>query len=293
MKAPVTVVTTFGLGRTPAQVGMLAELAARKVTPDFVVGTSLGAINAAALAAGRTPDEMAEFWLWLQEEVLASPIRAIARGVTVRQARRQEELVRTRIAEMLPADFADLPIPLRVVATELTTGNEVVLDSGDLPTAVMASCALPGLFPPVEIGGGHFIDGGLVAGMPLRAVPDNTGTVVVLVTGHSATSPDTVAGFRWWEVGALSYAHQIRGQAINALLITVAKVPVVMVSTTHGRLLDVSDPTGCVQAGREAAEQQLSAVPARLRRGVYNLPAGLAEYEPLASMAVDVPHQPR
>lgn len=290
MKAPVTVVTTFGLGRTPAQVGMLAELAQRRVSPDFVVGTSLGAINAAALAAGRTPDEMRDFWLWLQEEVLASPIRAIARGVTVRQARRQEELVRTRIAEMLPADFADLPIPLRVVATELTTGNEVVLDSGDLPTAVMASCALPGLFPPVEIGGGHFIDGGLVAGMPLRAVPDNTGTVVVLDTGHSATSPDTVAGFRWWEVGALSYAHQIRGQAVNVLVKTAARTPVVVLSTSEGRLLDFSDAQAVIDAGRQAAQAQLAGLPARLKRGVYNLPEGLDASEALRRLAVHPPN---
>lgn len=290
MKAPITVVTTFGLGRTPAQVGMLAELAQRRVSPDFVVGTSLGAINAAALAAGRTPDEMRDFWLWLQEEVLASPIRAIARGVTVRQARRQEELVRTRIAEMLPADFADLPIPLRVVATELTTGNEVVLDSGDLPTAVMASCALPGLFPPVEIGGGHFIDGGLVAGMPLRAVPDNTGTVVVLDTGHSATSPDTVAGFRWWEVGALSYAHQIRGQAVNVLVKTAARTPVVVLSTSEGRLLDFSDAQAVIDAGRQAAQAQLAGLPARLKRGVYNLPEGLDASEALRRLAVHPPN---
>ncbi|MFN8184096.1 MAG: patatin-like phospholipase family protein [Candidatus Nanopelagicales bacterium] len=291
MKAPVTVVTTFGLGRTPAQVGMLAELAARKVTPDFVVGTSLGAINAAALAAGRTPDEMAEFWLWLQEEVFASPIRAIARGITARQARRQEELVRTRIAEMLPPDFADLPIPLRVVATELTTGNEVVLDSGDLPTAVMASCALPGLFPPVEIGGGHFIDGGLVAGMPLRAVPDDTRTLIVLDTGHSATSPDTVAGYRWWEVGALSYAHQIRGQAVNVLVKSAAKMPVVVVSTSEGRLLDFSDAQTAIDAGRQAAGEQLSGLPARLKRGVYNLPEGLDASDVLRQLAVYPPNR--
>jgi len=291
MKAPVTVVTTFGLGRTPAQVGMLAELAARKVTPDFVVGTSLGAINAAALAAGRTPDEMAEFWLWLQEEVFASPIRAIARGITARQARRQEELVRTRIAEMLPPDFADLPIPLRVVATELTTGNEVVLDSGDLPTAVMASCALPGLFPPVEIGGGHFIDGGLVAGMPLRAVPDDTRTLIVLDTGHSATSPDTVAGYRWWEVGALSYAHQIRGQAVNVLVKSAAKMPVVVVSTSEGRLLDFSDAQTAIDAGRRAAGEQLSGLPARLKRGVYNLPEGLDASDVLRQLAVYPPNR--
>jgi NTE family protein len=293
MKAPITVVTTFGLARTPAQVGMFEVLAERGITPDAVVGSSLGAVNAAGLAAGCDPAQLQEFWEWLLAEVMASPVRTLAKGLSARQSRKQVEMVRDRVAEMLPTTFDQLAIPLTVVATDLETGDDVLLDSGDLVEAVMASCALPGLLPPVEIDGALLIDGGLVAGMPLRAVPSDTKTVIVLDTGHAAMPEDALSGYRWWEVAALSYAHQIRGQAINALLVTVAKVPVVMVSTTHGRLLDVSDPTGGVRAGREAAEQQLAAVPARLRRGVYNLPTGLAEYEPLARVAVQVPHQPR
>ncbi len=121
---------------------------------------------------------------------------------------------------MLPARFDDLAIPLRLVATSLDAGDEVILDSGDLVEAVMASCALPGLLPPpVDVDGAHLIDGGLVAGMPLWAVPDETRTVIVLDTGHAAMSVDAVAAYRWWEVAALSYAHQIREQAVNALLL--------------------------------------------------------------------------
>ena len=152
----------------------------------------------------------------------------------------------------------------------------------------MASCALPGLLPPVQHGGAHLIDGGLVAGMPLRAVPAQSKTVVVLDTGHAAMAEEALVGYRWWEVAALSYAHQIRGQAANALLLTATKKPVVMISTAHGRLLDVSEPAGTVRAGRDAAEEQLGKVPARLRRGVYNLPRGLAEYAPLAALGVGI-----
>ena len=286
MKGSVTVVTTFGLARTPAQVGMLEVLAERAITPRAAVGSSLGAVNAAGLAAGCHPDQLREFWGWLLAEVMASPVRTLAKGLSTRQSRKQVELVRERLAGMLPSRFEELAIPLRLVATDLETGDEVVLDSGDLVEAVMASCALPGLFPPVRHGDAHLIDGGLVAGMPLRAVPPDSKTVVVLDTGHAAMAEEALVGYRWWEVAALSYAHQIRGQAANALILTATKHPVVVISTAHGRLLDVSDPAGAVRAGREAAEQQIAAVPARLRRGVYNLPRGLDDYAPLAALGV-------
>ncbi|HNL52587.1 MAG: patatin-like phospholipase family protein [Candidatus Nanopelagicales bacterium] len=287
MKAPVTLVTTFGLGRTPAQVGMLEVVAQKGIRPDTVVGSSLGAVNAAGLAAGCHPAQLQEFWEWLLAEVMTSPVRTLAKGLSARQSRKQVEMVRSRVAALLPARFDQLSIPLRLAATDLETGDAVVLDSGDLVEAVMASCALPGLLPPVDVGGAHLIDGGLVAGVPLRAVPEETKTVIVLDTGHAAMPEDALAGYRWWEVAALSYAHQIREQAVNALLVSATKTPVVMVSTAHGRLLDVSDPAGSMRAGRQAAEEQLATLPPRLRRGVYNLPAGLADYGPLADLAVE------
>jgi NTE family protein len=286
MKGPIAVVTTFGLGRTPAQVGMLEALVAQGVQADFVVGTSLGAINAAAFAAGRTTEQMSEFWLWMYDEVLASPVRAIARGLTARQARRPDEQVREPLSERLPDSFDELTVPLRLLATDLESGNEVVLDSGDLPRAVMASCALPGLLPPVTVNGSVLIDGGLVAGMPLRSVPAQARTIIVLDTGHSAVAPEVVAGYRWWEVGALAYAHLIRGQAVNVLARTASRVPVVMISTNSGRLLDFDTPGEAVDAGRAAAQDCLQNLPARLRRGIYGLPTGLDEFAVLQKLQV-------
>lgn len=286
MKRPVAFVTTDGLGRTPAQVGLLQALARYEIKADYVVGTSLGAVNAAAVAAGRTTEKMAGFWSWLHEEILGSPVRAIARGVTGMQVRRQEGQVRARIAELLPGEFAGLRIPLRLLATDLATGGEVVLDSGDLVDAVMASCALPGVFPPVTISGRDLIDGGLVAGMPLRSVPDECATIVVLDTGHSAVSPDVVGGYRWWEVAAQSYAHQIREQAVHALSLAAAQAPVVLLSAGPGHMLEFPDPAEMIADGLAGAETQLARLPSRLRRGIYGLPPGLDEYEPLQRLAV-------
>jgi hypothetical protein len=111
--------------------------------------------------------------------------------------------------------------------------------------------------------------------------------VIVLDTGHSATTVQVASGYRWWEVGALAYAHQIRGQSVHALHLAAQKKPVVMVSTDRGRLLDFSDPVGMIEAGREAARPQLADLPRRMRRGIYNLPTGLDEFEVLRRAAVE------
>lgn len=282
IEGPVGIVTTFGLARTPAQVGMIEELQARGIGADFVVGTSLGAVNAAALATGRV-DQLRPFWQWLHDEVFTTPVRTVARGLSNRQARRQEAALKKRIAELLPDVF---PEALRLLATDLKSGSEVRLTDGDLVDAVMASCALPGVFPPVNSGGRHLIDGGLVAGMPLHSVPEEARTIVVLDAGRSAVPHESVMTYRWWEVAALSYAHLIRGQAVNALVHAAARVPVVMISTGAGRLLDFSDPMAEIDAGRQAAIAQLDALPQDLQRGIYGLPEGLAEYDVLRALAM-------
>ncbi len=286
MKAPIGVVMTFGLARTPAQVGMLQVLEERGIDAAWVAGTSLGSINSAAYAAGVSTARLQEFWLWLDEDVLRSPVRAIARSVTAKQAAKQEALIRSRLADMLPETFEQLQRPLRLVATDLQRGTAAVLDSGDLVPAVMAASGLPGLIPPVTVAGRHYIDGGFVAGMPLPTLGDDARTMIVLDVGHSATTTQTASEYRWWEVGALAYAHEIREQAVNALVRVAAKMPVVVLSTPAGRLLDFSDPAGMIQAGRQAAEMQLGNLPTRLRRGIYNLPSGLDEFEVLRAIAV-------
>ncbi len=281
-EAPVAVVTTFGLARTPAQVGMIDELLARGVNADYVVGTSLGAINAAALACGVT-DELPAFWDWIHEELLGTPVKTIAKSMAKSQARRQEAALRKRIAELLPGPF---PPGLRLAATDLKTASEVVFHSGDLTDAVLASCALPGVFPPVHRQSEYLIDGGLIAGMPLRVVPEQAKTVIVLDVGHSAVAPEAVSSYRWWEVGALAYAHLIRGQAVNALVHAASLRPVVVISTAAGKLLDFSDPAAAAEAGRAAAVEQLDALPQTLEQGIYGLPAGLDAFEVLRSLAV-------
>lgn len=157
-----------------AQVGMLLALAERGIIPDVVVGTSAGALNGCGVALSPTVEgveRLGDVWRSLRTEDVFLQGR-FARAWNV--LRRSDHLFSNeglaRIVERVApgASFADLAVPLRVVTTDLETGEEVVLASGPLRPALLASTALPGIFPPVHHDDRVLIDGGVVNNVPLR-----------------------------------------------------------------------------------------------------------------------------
>jgi NTE family protein len=156
-----------------SQVGMLRALLERGIVPDVVIGTSAGALNGAAVAYAPNLTgvaQLAAVWEQLRADQIF-PGGKIHRAWNV--VRRGTHLFEnTGLAALIhhatPArSFADLEIPLRVVATDLDTGDEVVLARGPLKPALLASCALPGVFPIVHHDGRRLVDGGVVNSVPL------------------------------------------------------------------------------------------------------------------------------
>jgi NTE family protein len=156
-----------------AQVGMLRALLERGIVPDVVVGTSAGALNGAGVAYAPNLTgvaQLAAVWEQLRADQVF-PGGKIHRAWNV--VRRGTHLFEnTGLAALIdhatPArSFADLEIPLRVVATDLDTGDEVVLARGPLKPALLATCALPGVFPIVDHDGRRLVDGGVVNSVPL------------------------------------------------------------------------------------------------------------------------------
>jgi NTE family protein len=191
------------------EVGMLRALAEAGVRPDLVVGTSIGAINGVLVAAD--PDGAAARLdrMWQGEELrLAFSERLWGRAVRlVRSGTHLHSLepLRRVLAAALPGDdFADLELPFQCVAASIENATARWFSSGPLVPAVMASCAVPGLLPPVEVDGGHYFDGGLVDSIPVgRAVALGATTVYVLHVGR-IESPLTVPT-RPWEVGMVAF----------------------------------------------------------------------------------------
>ena len=191
------------------EVGMLRALAEAGVRPDLVVGTSIGALNGVLVAADPAEAAGRLARLWLGEELrmafsekLWGRAARLARSGT--HLHSLEPLGRV-LASVLPgALFSDLELPFHCVAANIEGATARWFSSGPVVRAVMASCAVPGLLPPVEIDGMHYFDGGLVDSIPAgRAVALGATTVYVLHVGR-IERPLTVPR-RPWEVGLVAF----------------------------------------------------------------------------------------
>jgi NTE family protein len=192
------------------EVGMLQALAERGVVPDVVLGTSVGAINGVAVAAepgtGGT-ERLAGLWTELDRgEVFAGSI--LGRVATLARTRthlHDGEPLRALLREALPVSrIEDLPVRFQCVAASIEGAREHWFEDGPVVDAVLASAAVPGLLPPVEIGGEHFIDGGIVNSIPVsRAVALGARRIFVLHVGRLDRPLEPP---RWpWEVGLVAF----------------------------------------------------------------------------------------
>jgi NTE family protein len=172
------------------QAGMLRALYDEGITADLLVGTSAGALNAAFVASrpqvAATARALARIWRDLRrEDVFPVSMRALVGGVCgTRDHLVPDQALRRLIGRYLEFDdLADAPTPLHVVAYDLVAGREVLLSKGSALDAIAASASIPGVFPPVAIGGGRLVDGGVVNNTPIsHAVALGAERVYVLPT---------------------------------------------------------------------------------------------------------------
>ncbi len=172
---------------------MLQALTARGVEPDLLIGTSAGALNAAYVAGHGTNlsalDGLAALWTRLRRRDVfpfqAARLGAAALGLAPSLCHRGP--LRRLVRENLVFDrLEDATIPLHVVATDVGSGQEVLLSDGDAVDAVLASAAIPAVFPSVRISGRDLIDGGIADNAAVsQAVMLGADVVYVLPTGYA------------------------------------------------------------------------------------------------------------
>ncbi|MFS4108056.1 patatin-like phospholipase family protein [Streptomyces sp. PD-S100-1] len=173
------------------EVGMLKALFAAGVHPDLVVGTSVGAINGAAVAADpsrASVARLADLWTGLGRAGVFSGSLLGRLGTAVRSGTHlyHPAPLRDLLCTHLPVTRIEaLALPFQCVAARIEQAAEHWFTAGPLVDAVLASCAVPGLLPPVRLDGGHYVDGGLVNSIPVgRAVALGASEVYVLQVGR-------------------------------------------------------------------------------------------------------------
>lgn len=172
------------------QVGAMLALLERGIEPDLLVGTSAGAINAAYLAGNPGLEgvrRLADLWTSVRtRDVFRLPLRpwhlvSHLRGDALYHS---DGLRRLLDVSLSYATIQHAALQLRIVATDFETGGAVAFHSGPIVDAVLASSALPGLFPPVEIGGRLYVDGGIADNVPISpAVGAGAKEIYVIRTG--------------------------------------------------------------------------------------------------------------
>jgi len=166
-----------GAARGFAHIGVMRALQAHGIKPDIIVGTSMGALVGGCYATDQL--DTLEDWarsLTMRRIIGYLDVRIGGSGLIGggRLANRLQE----SIGE---ATIEDLPIRFAAIATEIGTGHEVWLTKGSLSLAVRASYALPGIFPPVQLGGRWLVDGALVNPVPVSAARALGARVVIAV----------------------------------------------------------------------------------------------------------------
>ena len=194
------------------EVGMLRALLEAGITPDLVVGTSVGAINGAAIAAEPTlkaVERLAELWGSLGRSGVfsGSVLGRLRTAARTRTHVYSSAPLRRLLEEHLPVgtDLIErLPVTFQCVAASIERAAEHWFSEGPLVDAVLASCAVPGLLAPVKVGDEHFLDGGLTNTIPVgRAVALGARTVYVLQVGR--IEEPLVAPKLPWEVAAVAF----------------------------------------------------------------------------------------
>lgn len=246
-----------GAARGFAHVGVIQVLEQNGIRPDLVVGTSAGSMVAAMYASGKTAAELEATALSMEEATLTDwSLPIMGRGMLRGEA--LTRYVRQAVGGKL---LENMSIPVGVLATDLATGQGVLFRRGDAAQAVRASSAVPGVFSPVHITGRDYVDGGLVAPVPVRYARDMGAEVVLAVDISSAPQGNSAAG----NVQVLLQTFAIMGQSINRHELAGADV-VLRPALVGVGSADFSARLRAIEAGRAAMQAALPQLRTQLAR---------------------------
>ena len=247
-----------GAARGFAHVGVIKALEAQGIRPDIVVGSSAGSVIAALLASGATGNDLNRLALNLDEATIADwglPFAGKFGGLI-----KGDALQNMVNREVQNKSIEQMRIPLGIVATELQSGKGVLFRSGNTGLAVRASCSVPGVFQPAVISGKEYIDGGLVAPVPVSYARQMGATLVIAVNISSEPAHQDASG----TLGVMQQTISIMQRSINQYELKSADI----VITPHLKQMssgDFKSRNAAILAGEVAAQDQMAALKEKLR----------------------------
>lgn len=242
-----------GAARGFAHIGVIQVLEEAGIKVDLVAGTSAGSLVAALYASGMSGRELASLAENMDEGAItdwAFPTRGLIRG---------EALARYVREKTGGRQIEQMKLPLGIVATDLSDGSGVLFQRGDAGAAVRASSSVPAVFQPVKIGTREYVDGGLVAPVPVRYAKQMGAELIIAV--DISSPPDEKPGGD--AIRMLLQTFSIMGRSINNFELREADV-VLRPKLDGIGSADFTARKRSIQAGREVAQQMLSQIRARI-----------------------------
>lgn len=247
-----------GAARGFAHIGVIKALEAQGIVPEIVVGTSAGSVVGALYASGYSGFALQKIALDMDEATIsdwALPLFGKSPGVLKGEA--LQAYVNKAVHN---APIEKLKIPFGAVATDLKNGQPILFRRGNTGMAVRASSAVPSVFQPVSIGGHTYVDGGLVAPVPVRFARAMGADFIIAVNISSATEGQATAS-------SLDVALQsitIMGQRLNHFELKDADVVITPALGTMGSA-EFSGRNLAILAGEQAAAALMPQIKAKLK----------------------------
>ena len=257
-KPVVGLVLGAGAARGFAHVGVIKALEAQGIHPDLVVGSSAGSVIAALLASGATGNDLNRLALNLDEATIADwglPFAGRFGGLI-----KGDALQNMVNREVQNKTIEQMRIPLGIVATELQSGKGVLFRTGNTGQAVRASCSIPGVFQPTVIGGKEYLDGGLVAPVPVSYAKQMGATLVIAVNISSEPVHQDASG----TFGVLQQTISIMQRSINQYELNSADI-VIQPQLKQMSSGDFKSRNAAILAGEVATQEQMALIKEKLK----------------------------
>jgi NTE family protein len=247
-----------GAARGFAHVGVIKALESQGIRPDIVVGSSAGSVIAALLASGATGNELNRLALNLDEATIADwglPFASRFGGLI-----KGDALQNMVNREVQNKSIEQMRIPLGIVATDLQSGKGILFRSGNTGLAVRASCSVPGVFQPAVISGKEYVDGGLVAPVPVSYARQMGATLVIAVNISSEPVHQDASG----TLGVLQQTISIMQRSINQHELKSADV-IIQPHLLQMGGSDFRSRNAAILAGEVAAQEQMALIKEKLK----------------------------
>lgn len=247
-----------GAARGFAHIGVIKALEAQGIVPDVVVGTSAGSVVGALYAAGNSGFDLQHVAMDMDEaEISDWAMPFFSKGSGVLKGDALQAYVNKAVKNV---PIERLKIPFGAVATDLNTGKPILFQRGNTGQAVRASSAVPSVFQPVKIGTHSYVDGGLVAPVPVKFAKEMGADFIIAVNISTQTEAQAAAS----SLEVLMQTFSIMGQRLNYFELKEADIVIAPSLGAMGSS-DFAGRNRAILAGEQAAAAMMPQLKAKLR----------------------------